>query len=142
MLAATILAVDCLAPWLRRRQEPDFPFVWLRGHDLSNWLTAVSLLVVGLAIRGMGDDPARPFWSSGATLLVCGLAVVLAVRSGSLHYVFASGLLVNLVGLMIWYAWSDPRALASLVFTQVLCFALGSLLWSAITFALLPMLRP
>jgi hypothetical protein len=105
------------------------------------WVESMVVLVVALALRGAWEDPGRPYWSSGATLAVAVLLGAMAVWTRRPAYVYASGLMVNVVGFLAWTAWG-PGTLATLLYTQVACLAAGSGLWSALEMALRRRLPP
>ena len=103
----------------------------LEAPSYRLWLSGVGLAVLALAVRGMWEDPVRPYWPAGATLAVSAMAGAIAVRSRMPGYAYVSGFLVSLAGAMIWVA-SPPATLRSLGYIQVLCFALASWCWSAL----------
>jgi hypothetical protein len=98
---------------------------------VPGWASAVGALVLALALRGTWEDPARPYWSAGITLLLAALAAVLALGWGRAAFVYASGLLVNVAGAMAWVAWGEPGPV-SFGYTQALCLALTSAVWSLV----------
>jgi hypothetical protein len=102
------------------------PATWVPG-----WAGAVGVLVLTLAVRCTWEDPGRPFWSAGPTLVVAALACALALGWRRALFVYAAGLLVNVAGGMAWVAWGEA-AVVGFVVTQVLCLALASALWSAV----------
>jgi hypothetical protein len=121
---------------IRNREIAEFsslPFLaqYLRlsTEQLRRWLNIIGLLVLTLACRGIGEDPARPYWSAGATLAVSAMAGAIAIKSRSPLYVYISGLLVNLAGSIVWVAWGTD---ANFAYTQVLCFGLSSVAWSVL----------
>jgi hypothetical protein len=99
-------------------------------RSVRGWAAGAGLAVVALALRGAWDDPARPYWSAAATLSVAVTAAVLALWSRRPVYVYASGLLVNLVGFLLWLAWGADTP-TSFLGTQALCLALAAGFWSA-----------
>jgi hypothetical protein len=103
--------------------------------QFQRWLDGVGLSVLALAVRGTWSDPSRPFWSAGATLAVSAMAGAVALRSQLPAYVYLSGLLANLAGVMIWVAWGPPSAL-SFGYAQALCLGLASACWSALELGL------
>jgi hypothetical protein len=136
-----ILAAEHVAK-LRDGQVEDFSslpriaqFLHFSTAHFRGWLNTISLLVLGLAVRGTWEDPARPYWPAGATLAVSALAGAVAVRSRSSWYVYLSGILINLAGGMAWVAWGPP-SVASFGYTQVLCLALAAAFWSILEMAL------
>jgi hypothetical protein len=141
ILMATWLGVGLIvgaAEWIARMPDKlldefsSLPFL-ARFFDFSagqlrGWLHLIGGLVLALALRGMLEDPGRPYWSAGATLAVSIMAGFLAIRSQRPIYVYTSGLLVNLAGSMIWLAWG-PGTLPSFAYTQVLCLGLAGGCW-------------
>jgi hypothetical protein len=102
---------------------------------LGRWLEAVGLLVVLLALRGGWDDPLGPYPSAAATLAVSVMAGALAIWFCRGAHVYASGLLLNVMGVLLWSAWG-PATGASFLLTNVLCLAAGAAFWSAVGTAL------
>jgi hypothetical protein len=98
---------------------------------VRRWASAAGLALVVLALRGAWDDPQRPYWSAAATLSVAGTAAALALWLRRPAYVYASGLLVNLVGFLVWLAWGADTP-TSFVSVQVLCLAVAAGFWSAV----------
>ena len=108
------------------------------------WVTLCGTLVVVLALRATWVEPATPYWSLGNTFAVSILLGALAVWSRSLFYVYCSGLLVNIMGLLLFTAWSAHRFnlpgpmlrndewLSFFLLTQVISFGTASILWSLI----------
>jgi hypothetical protein len=101
---------------------------------IPRWISAIGLLIVGLALRGV-DDPYPPYASAAATLTVSTLFGGLALWSCRQKYVYASGLLINLVGILIWLPRHDGT-LISLVSINVICLAIASAFWSTVEWAL------
>jgi hypothetical protein len=111
----------------RRPQPSNAPAVSLRA-----WVRAIGVLAVLLALRGAwAEDPGSPYWPAGASLAVSLTFGAAACWSGWTEDIYASGLLLNLAGGLVWQAWS-PGTLSSFTATQVLCLALGSGAWSAL----------
>jgi hypothetical protein len=112
----------------------DWP-VWLAGllpaRAVQAWLHGLGLALVILALRGGWTDPQRPCWSIAGLLTASVISAALAVWSRQQPYAYASGLLANLAGILIWVALGSPRG-ASFVQVNVLGLALASLIWSAI----------
>src|SRR5262249_2379349 len=95
------------------------------------WVASIGLLGVLLAVRGVQEDPQRPYWSGAATLAVSGLAGTLALWSSQPLGVYVSGLLINLAGIIVWLAWG-PLTLAAFVSTNIICLGIGSVCWLAL----------
>jgi hypothetical protein len=103
---------------------------------LVPWVRGIGLAVVLLAIRGAwAFDPANPYWSAGSTLMISALIGVLAFWSRRPFDVYVSGLLLNVVGTLVWVEWGD-RSWSSLVFVQVLSLAVASSLWTILELGL------
>ncbi len=96
---------------------------------------AVGMALVALALRGAWDDPGRPYWSAAATLSVAVTTGALALWSRRSAYVYASSLLVNLVGFLVWLAWGADTT-TSFLGTQALCLAVAAGFWSAVEIVL------
>ena len=84
-------------------------------------------------------DPARPWWAAGAILAVSLTAGLVAMLLRKPAHVYVSGLLINLAGTIVWWAYSPSSArwpdwnladMAGLVQANVLCLAIGSIVWS------------
>src|SRR5262249_24088115 len=86
--------------------------------QVQAWVGGIGLAVVFLALRGIWEDPDRPYWSAAATLTVSALAGALALWSRRDSYVYASGLVANLAGVMMWVAWG-PETLSSFLYTVI-----------------------
>jgi hypothetical protein len=117
-----------------RRAVLDRIAEWLPADLIPRWVSAIGLLIVALALRGI-DDPQRPYWSAGATLVVSVLFGGLALWACRPRYVYASGLLLNLVGMLIWLA-RGLHTPAGFLAINVLCLAIASGFWSAVELAL------
>jgi hypothetical protein len=101
---------------------------------VTGWAAGVGLAVVALAMRGAWTDPGRPYWSAGVMLSVVLTTGALALWLRRPAFVYVSGLLVNLVGFVVWLAWGADTA-TSFLSTQALCLAVGAAVWSAIDIA-------
>ncbi len=96
---------------------------------VQQWVTAVGAAVVLLAVIHPFGDDAGVWWYLGALAAVSAMAAVIALWSWESVYVFVSGLLINVIGLIAWLAWDDPLTLSALVQAQVVCLAAGSIGW-------------
>jgi hypothetical protein len=112
------------------------------------WVEGISLAVVLLALGGAWGDPSRPYWSCAATLtvvLLIGASAVWTLRPG---YVYASGLLLQIVAYLVWQTWLvdrwgllvwfavGPELFDRFLLLQILALAAGSLTWSLVEHAL------
>jgi hypothetical protein len=95
------------------------------------WVRAISAAVILLVVRGViAHDAAQPTWPTAMTLVVSFTLAGLALWSRQLFDVYASGLLFNLAGAIIWL--SRPATnLMDLGSIQVLCLAAAAILWAA-----------
>jgi hypothetical protein len=117
---------------------------WLPEAPARAWVTGCGMAVVGAAVLAAWLDPALPLWASGNVLAISALLGVLAFWARQPLYSYASGLLFNVVGLLLHGAWARARMrapgpfipngllLGSFVSTQVLCFAAAGAAWSAL----------
>lgn len=121
---------------------------YLPRRDAQRGIFCVGILVLGLAWRGVGGDPGWPTWSVAGTLTVMALYGALAVWMQRPAYVYLSGLLVNVAGILLWRGalvrefgfvplvpWG-PGILDKFILVNVICFALASTAWSACELAL------
>jgi hypothetical protein len=102
---------------------------------VRRWLEGVGAAVVLLALRDAVDGPYQPYPSAAATLVVSLMAGAMAIWFRTAFHVYASGLLLDLVGLMLWWAW-QPETATDTVPGFLLCNALGlsvaSVFWSGL----------
>ncbi len=106
---------------------------------IEPWIAAIGTLTVALATLHAFHDPARPWWAAGAILAVSLTAGLVALVLRKPLHVYFSGLLINLGGTIAWWAYSPSGArwpdwdladVAGLVQANVLCLAIGSVVWS------------
>src|SRR5205814_430817 len=91
------------------------------------WVIAIGAGLVLLAVATGAIDPYRPNWPCGLVLAVSALAGALAVWTQRGAAVYASGLLFNVAGILIWLAWIQTGGLNGfycLVWNQALCLAI------------------
>jgi hypothetical protein len=103
-------------------------------------VTVIGCLVLLLAVIHAKADPTSPWLSGSAILTVSVMAGVLALWLRRPAYVFISGLLLNVIGVIAWLVWAEPAwellPVAQLVQANVLCLAVGSGIWSLLKLAL------
>ncbi len=108
---------------------------------IEPWLAAIGALTVALAALHAFHDPARPWWAAGAILTVSLTAGLVAVVLRKPVHVYLSGVLLNLAGTIVWWAWSPsgprwpawtPADVAGLAQANVLFLAIGSVVWSLV----------
>ena len=101
----------------------------------------IGTLTVAMATLHAFHDPARPWWAAGAILAVSLTAGLVAMLLRKPVHVYFSGLLINLAGTIVWWAYSPSGArwpewnladMAGLVQANVLCLAIGSVVWSLV----------
>ncbi len=92
-------------------------------------MTAIGIAAFALAVMHAAGDRAGAWWSIGAILSLSVTAALLALWLRLPGYVFVSGLLLNAAGVVGWLAW-EPHTLATLLQVNVLCLAVGSVVWS------------
>lgn len=85
---------------------------WLPERWTRLWVTACGTFVVLLALRAISVEPDRPFWSVGNTVAVILLITALAVWARAPGYLYGAGLLFNVIGLLLFTAWSSHRVRA------------------------------
>ncbi len=111
-----------------------------RPYELRRWLEGIGLAILVLSLRGGWSDPWRPTSSAASILIVSLMAAALAIWSGRQRYVWISGLLLDLLGLLYWSAWG-PFTGISFLLTNALCLAVAAVFWSSVDLALSEPLR-
>ena len=96
---------------------------------VQGWVTAIGTAVVALAVMHVFDDRAGAWWSIRAIASISVAAALLALWFRLPAYVFISGLLLNVAGMVGWVAWGSAT-LESLVQVNVVCLAAGSAAWT------------
>ena len=106
---------------------------------IQPWVATIGTLTVVMAALHAFHDPARPWWAAGAILAVSLTAGLVALLLRKPAHVYFCGLLINLAGTIVWWAYSPSGArwpgwnladMAGLVQANVLCLAIGSVVWS------------
>ena len=100
------------------------------GRAVRRWLEGLGVAVVLLALRGTGDDPYRPYVPAALTLVVSLMAAALTFWHPRARYVYASGLLLDLVGVLFWAAWG-PGTPDSFLLANALGLAVAASFWTA-----------
>jgi hypothetical protein len=88
---ALSMLVARAVPLLYARAAND-PWPTTRG-----WTFALCLLIQMLACCGTGSDPAGPFWTGTATLIVLAMLTLLALRTRQVVHIFSSGVAAGLL---------------------------------------------
>ena len=120
----------------RPRREAAGPKIGRAG--VQNWLLLLGGLSVALAVLHGFDDPLRPWWSVRAVTTIALVTVMAALwlRQAALVWLYLP--LVNLAGVLLWWAWGPgvhpaaawtPEQLSTLIETNAVCLAIGSALW-------------
>jgi hypothetical protein len=139
-------AQDALGPQFwpaeRRSQLSDFLRHCFPEGSTRAWVSVCGGLVVALALRATWFEPATPYWSVCLTLAVSVLLGALAIWSRAPLYIYGSGLLFNVVGIVLFMAWSAHRLhargpllandewLSFFVLAQIISFGSAAVLWS------------
>jgi hypothetical protein len=107
----------------------------LPARAVRAWLHGIGLALVLLALRGGWSDPERPYWSVAALMTASVVAAALAIWSRRQDYVYVSGLLLNLAGILFWVA-RGPDTISGFLAVNAAGLALASFVWSTIELAL------
>jgi hypothetical protein len=102
-----------------------------RSSVIIFWLQFICLLVLGLGLGSAIGDPTKLYWSSGPVLAVSLLLGAVAVWQRRPMHVYASGLLINIVGSLIWLA-GENHPWEHLAYANILSFAVAGGMWSAL----------
>jgi hypothetical protein len=106
-----------------------------RPRALRHWLEGIGLAILVLTLPSVWGDPLRPMVPAAAVLAVSLMAGALAIGTRRPHYVWISGLLLDLVGLLFWWSWG-PGTLISFVLMNALGLAVAAAFWTGIDLAL------
>src|SRR5262249_10228886 len=100
---------------------------------VQGWVAGLGVLVLGLALRGVVDDPAAPWWPATMAVAVGALWAGLALWQRQEGWAIAAGLCINLaVTLVLGYGHSAEELLAGwvpLVQANVITSSAIALLW-------------
>jgi hypothetical protein len=120
---------------------------WLPEAAARAWVAGLGAVVVAAWLLAAALEPVPPYGSSGNVLAIAVLLGALALWSRRPLYSYASGLMINIVGLLLYCTWvravvdraevTNGHLLGTFVSTQVVCFAVASAAWSALERALL-----
>jgi len=97
----------------------------------EGWTAVIGLLVVLLAVSKAVHTAQGFWWSAGPVLAVSVAAGLIALWLRRPAYVYASGLLLNLVGVIAWLAWTRHDVYGFLE-VNALCLAAGAVAWTLI----------
>jgi hypothetical protein len=121
------------AGWGSARAAPAAPF--LPAGAVQGWAAGVGALVLGLAVRGVMEDPAGPWWSAGAVLAASGLAALLAAWQRREGWAFAASLGVNGAASLVLWRLHHAEPLvdwwARLVQANTVASSVAALVWLA-----------
>ncbi len=101
---------------------------------VRRWVEVPGIALAVLALRAGWNDPYGPYPSAGALVLVSAMAVALALWFGGARHVWASGLLLDLAGVVLWYS-RGPWTTDDFLLANALGFAAGTILWTAVKLA-------
>jgi hypothetical protein len=138
-LSWTLLGLALLlVSWLSCARDPaDIMQRCFPERTTRFWVALCGGSVVLLALRASWVEPAMPYWSVGNTFAVSVLLGALAIWARVPLYQYGSGLLFNVIGWLLFAAWSAHRPeltndewLATLVLAQILSFGAAAIVWS------------
>ncbi|MFZ5831834.1 MAG: hypothetical protein ACOY3P_17235 [Planctomycetota bacterium] len=96
---------------------------------IPGWVTALGGASLLFATLHCAADTAGAWWPISSILLLSVAAALVALSWRLPAYVVGSGLLLNVAGVVGWLAWG-PTTLAGLLQINIVCLAVGSLVWS------------
>jgi hypothetical protein len=139
VVAAGILAMAWVAD--RQRQAPVGSPPWwtdlVPRQSSVYWVFVIGAVVVLLVFPEGWRDPYRPTWPSAMVLGASALMGALHVWTRRGGFAYASGLLFNVVGQLVWQTWAEEKAPGEdatyrWFVVHTICLALASLVWSGI----------
>jgi len=98
------------------------------------WPVGIGMLVVGLALRGLGDDPAHPWWSLAALVIVMLLLAACTLASPRRRWLALAAGLGNLAASIWWVEQGYRRTGTSADFLEFLLVNAASLALSTVAF--------
>ena len=120
VLLAVVWGAAPRAAWLNSLQ---------RVEAIVASISTVEFLVAALSLRAAWDDPARPFWSIGATVSAGLLAAIAAVGFRKPDHKYVSGMLMNLA--IVWAAIAAGRSLkVDFWLLQLAALGVQAVVWS------------
>ncbi len=109
------------------------------ASQVEGWIVAFGVPASGLALGDAIRELHRPWWPAGAMLALSGIAAATALWRRRVDYVYASSVVINAAGIVIWRA-HEPDGLnltawlaeipVSFLIVNVVCLAAGSAAWS------------
>ena len=99
--------------------------------ELPRWLEGIGLAILVIVLPSCWTDPQRPIAPAAAILTVSGMAGMLALWSRRSHYVWISGLLIDLIGVLFWSS-RGPDTVIGFLLANALGLAAAGALWIAV----------
>jgi hypothetical protein len=100
----------------------------LPEKPLHRWLDGIGLAILALTLPGCWHDPLRPILPAAAFFTVSVLAAMLVIWTRLPLYVWISGLLADLIGVLFWWTWGADTAV-SFMLTNALGLAVAAAAW-------------
>jgi hypothetical protein len=114
-------------------------YVLLGEAQVEGWVVVFGVLATGLAVGDGIRELHRPWWPAGTMLAVSVVAAATALWRRKVDYVYASSVLINAAGIIVWRA-NEPDGLSisawiaeipvAFLMVNVVCLAAGSVIWS------------
>ncbi len=128
--AVILLAMTCVANVRRLAALPNLNLSRHFSTDAGKlWISAISILAAALVARSCAWDIGGVRWSLAVVGTLIVTAGLIAVWLRSAEHVVFSGLLMNLAGVVAWFAFGKQNAANFLEF-QVLCLAAAAAAWT------------
>jgi hypothetical protein len=102
---------------------------------IRRWVEIACGLLALLAFRGGWTDPYRPYPSAASLVLVAVMTAALAMWFRSGPHVWASGLALNLAGIVLWLAWGSGTH-DEFLLTNAIGLGIAATFWTAVCLVL------